>query len=329
MAWLLPLLLCSFLSYRVRGWKLDASCTQMGVGDHIRDGMAGAFDMVDSAHRRLTATPRAADTDELIGHLFAKEGQKSSEVDMWKTQSLFENINLYYRNELTADQEPDWKNIVVFCNLDRFQKVQGRINVYRDKTSGILYSYSQQSCKGASDWVALAVTSNPMDKNIDGMVEENRKPTQLQLCPWFIDWIKNKEYKFHRDVRRTNIGQHVIKAAESSKYGFRQIDVFSLLDKVLLHEMTHGRSIFTTKWDKKVKEGLMDVTDPSFLGFGLPAYGWKRAVSLAKKGEDLGKRRAADNNAETIALFASACLLLDQTDKPRKVDAKGNVIPRT
>lgn len=77
--------------------------------------------------------------------------------------------------------------------------------------------------------------------------------------------------------------------------------------------MMHGRIIYTNYWKpqetnpdkKKLQQGLTDVTDPSFWGLGLPAYGWKRALSLAKKGEDLGKRKAADNNAETLALFAS------------------------
>jgi hypothetical protein len=93
------------------------------------------------------------------------------------------------------------------------------------------------------------------------------------------------------------------------------VDVFSLLDKTLLHEMMHGRiawtefrkvkKIFKNKEEKVTFEGLDDVIDPSFWGLGLPAYGWKRAMSLAKKGQDLRQPKAPDNNAETLALFAS------------------------
>lgn len=112
MALFLLFLICLFFSCRVHGWKMDASCTQMGVENDIRNAMIGAFDMVDSAYNRLTATPRAADTDELIGYLFGKDGRNPSASEMFKTQSIFQNLNLYYRTELTGNQEPDWKNIV-------------------------------------------------------------------------------------------------------------------------------------------------------------------------------------------------------------------------
>jgi hypothetical protein len=89
---------------------------------------------------------------------------------------------------------------------------------------GILYKYNEQSCKGSlSNFVALAVTTNPFITKPPDTIMETRKPTQLQLCPWFVDWLKNKEFKLHRDVLRTNVGQHFLKAAESDKYGFRQI----------------------------------------------------------------------------------------------------------
>jgi hypothetical protein len=113
MTFLLLFLLYSFSSYRqVYGWKLDPSCTQMGVADDIRNAMAGAFDMVNSARVRLSASPWAADTTELIGHLFAKEGQNPNELDMYKTRSVFDSIEHDYKTELTADQVPDRRNIV-------------------------------------------------------------------------------------------------------------------------------------------------------------------------------------------------------------------------
>jgi hypothetical protein len=85
----------------------------------------------------------------------------------------------------------------------------------------VLYKYNEQPCHGTvSDRLALAITMNPR-------VGSNEKPTQIQLCPWFVDWLGNKEFKLSRDVFRTNIGQKVIKKAEAAgKYRFRQIGVF-------------------------------------------------------------------------------------------------------
>jgi hypothetical protein len=90
-------------------------------------------------------------------------------------------------------------------------------------------------------------------------------------------------------------------------------DAFSLLDKVLLHEMTHARSAYVDidEDDQVIQEGLDDVPNPA--GFNrllpsiwkIPAYGWNAAMTLARQGQDLGGLKAPDNNADTIALFGS------------------------
>jgi hypothetical protein len=88
-------------------------------------------------------------------------------------------------------------------------------------------------------------------------------------------------------------------------------DAFNLLDKVLLHEMTHGRGAHSEIDDENfLNEGLDDVKTPGgIFGFGLlepAAYGWSKARKLAEKGQPLGQRKAADNNADTLALFGSS-----------------------
>jgi hypothetical protein len=98
--------------------------------------------------------------------------------------------------------------------------------------NGVLYKYNEQACHGTiGDRLALAVTMNPevelppLPEGFQGKMPQKQKPTQIQLCPWFVDWLGNKEFKLSRDVFRTNIGQKVIKKAEAGKYGFRQIGV--------------------------------------------------------------------------------------------------------
>lgn len=46
-------------------------------------------------------------------------------------------------------------------------------------------------------------------------------PTQVTICPWFVDWIKNKEFRIGDDVYRTNIGRSVIKLSERN-FGLKQ-----------------------------------------------------------------------------------------------------------
>jgi hypothetical protein len=80
------------------------------------------------------------------------------------------------------------------------------------------------------DNIALAITLNPEEPvriQPGGGIGKDRKRTQIQLCPWFLDWLKTKEFKFFRDLKRTNIGLNVIKLAESSKFTLRQIGAFN------------------------------------------------------------------------------------------------------
>lgn len=90
-----------------------------------------------------------------------------------------------------------------------------------------MLKFDEQQCRGSmSDRIALAVTVNPTS-GVEAYKNEVSKsvqiPTQIQLCLWFVDWIKDRRFKLHNDAARSNIGRAVIKLAESTNYGFRQI----------------------------------------------------------------------------------------------------------
>jgi hypothetical protein len=99
--------------------------------------------------------------------------------------------------------------------------------------TGTLLIYREQPCRGlAADVVTLAVTYNTQietgTENGDGTIEwtYDDVATQIQICPWFIDWIKSKEFKTGNDAMRSNIGRAVIKTVESKSFGLRQIGQF-------------------------------------------------------------------------------------------------------
>lgn len=132
---------------------------------------------------------------------------------------------------------------VIYCNHDRFVSVDANKNIYRDESkeeddhavlglmilgNGIYLKHDKQQCKGGSlaDKVALAVTWNPESAESLRSIPFQNHPTQIQICPWFLDWLKNREFKLARDVFRTNIGRLVIKGASSNRFGLRQIGMF-------------------------------------------------------------------------------------------------------
>jgi hypothetical protein len=76
--------------------------------------------------------------------------------------------------------------------------------------------------------------------------------------------------------------------------------------------MTHGRSAYVNydADDNVDSVGLEDVIAPGgYLGLNIipaVAYGWSKTTTLAKKGGHPGEDDGPDNNADTLALFASS-----------------------
>lgn len=95
----------SLLLAVVRSYKIDKSCTDEGIEQNVRDAMTSAFEMVDAAMSRLTATNWDQDTSDLIANLFAREGETARDVQTAKLTSVFENIRTNYRTEATNGNE--------------------------------------------------------------------------------------------------------------------------------------------------------------------------------------------------------------------------------
>ncbi|KAF1836061.1 hypothetical protein BDW02DRAFT_596728 [Decorospora gaudefroyi] len=299
--------------------------------------------MAQSAIDALTADPLDADTIELLGFLYAKEGadpvQLIQQGKFEKTLEVLNSVITNMRTEVIGYTTPSHMDVIIFCHYGRFVEIDKSQNLWRDGTTGLPLRFKEQPCRGGTfiENIALAVTMNPEDAHPafkNNVQLESRRPTQIQLCPWFVDWVKSKKFKLVGDVqKRTKIGRFVIKLAEWKGFGLAQIDAYSLLDKVLLHEMTHGRGAYELRKNNNKKleqQGLLDVPSANsfFKSIEWAAYGWKGAMKIAKTGDDLGGNHAPDNNADTIALLGSVCKLMNHESEPRKVDSKGRIVPR-
>ncbi|KAI4671726.1 uncharacterized protein J4E78_000222 [Alternaria triticimaculans] len=337
------------MSSFVQAYKIDQSCDAKGVTVDVRNAMTSAFEMVSAAYETLTQPPLSSDAQDLVGFLFAREGANPAQLlqqgKLEKTITLLRNIRTYMSTEVTGDATVSASDVIIFCHYDRWVQLEGHKDLWEDTTNGYKLKFNEQQCRGSIlDNVALAVSANPPAKQIEQEIANTgvfktttvRRPAQIQLCSWFVDWIKQKEYKTADDVqKRTKIGRKMINRAASNRMtfglGLNQIDAYSLLDKVLLHEMTHARGAFQ-EWTKKgVVEGIKDVLTPNIFlrQFDWAAYGWEGVGKLARKGGELNTPGGPDNNADTIALFGSACKLMRDPQNPRKVDSKGRIVPVT
>jgi hypothetical protein len=121
---------------------------------------------------------------------------------------------------------------------------------------------------------------------------DDDKASQIQLCPWMLDWAKkikglidakdlNKKARFVEYLANKAVAQDIV---------LSPIDLESILDKVILHEMTHT----------VVGGASRDIDEGNLLKV---RYGWKRCRALAKEG-DTSKTRMGQENADSIALAA-------------------------
>jgi pyruvate/oxaloacetate carboxyltransferase len=92
----------SLLPLPVLSYHVHQSCVDKGIASLVRDGMAGAFEMVDSALSHLNQQQYDSDTANLVRRLFrAKRGQNLNDRrPMDKVSFIFSNINRYYRTEV-------------------------------------------------------------------------------------------------------------------------------------------------------------------------------------------------------------------------------------
>lgn len=76
-----------------------------------------------------------------------------------------------------------------------------------------------------------------------------RTPAEIQLCPWFAEWAKLRGFKTFSDVSLTAWMARFLIPMSVEVGVYTEVDTYSLLDKVLLHEMTH---LFVTRHSSDV-----------------------------------------------------------------------------
>jgi hypothetical protein len=141
-----------------------------------------------------------------------------------------------------------------------------------------------EQCKGAGITVAYTLPS-----------EEGVQPSHVQICPWFINWMKWVDTKSFKDAQtKAMFYQGLSKGLSKIHTLLTPIDVDSLLDKVILHELSHT----------SVAGKSLDVDGPSILTV---KYGWNRCRKLAQEGSG-NFNRQSQVNADSIALLGSGML---------------------
>lgn len=96
----------------VLGYKIDQSCGRKGMENEIRAAMTSAFQMVDSATRRLNEQPLNQNTVEIMRYLFAQPGQDPTTLDMAKTRIVLQRIKDRYETEVPFNDVASFQDAV-------------------------------------------------------------------------------------------------------------------------------------------------------------------------------------------------------------------------
>ncbi|KAJ5464868.1 uncharacterized protein N7458_000554 [Penicillium daleae] len=310
-------LLCAFgltslASAKGLSWKLDKSCQTSDLNDMVTTAVNNAFAMANDEADVLTKILANQDLGQnkenilnVVKWMFTKDGEEPNRERIGVLKSIFTCsfililevglLTVTARMSLLAkakdrkdDEDPDGSTIVIYCGFDRFEPRPGGQWYDKDIDEVLEKDQSFEACKGLQPNVAYT-----------WVPEENSKPSQVQLCPWFLNWMKSKDTKSLRDAEAKGLFWRAISKGLSKAHTLlTPIDVISLLDKVVLHELTHTR----------VAGESLDVDGPSFLTV---RYGWNRCRKLAQEGSD-DRNRQAQVNADSIALCGSAIRYIKQ-----------------
>ncbi|XMA10225.1 hypothetical protein WAI453_003016 [Rhynchosporium graminicola] len=147
-------------------------------------------------------------------------------------------------------------DVKIYCDQNRIERVseEGRKFWFDNQIKNELASEDYSSC-GLNTFM---YTTHPTAKNIY---------MQIQICPHFLNWALPSPEKWTVFLMADywkKVGESFVEKLAYLKY--TPIDVYSLFDKVVLHELTHASRVFRT----------VDVNN----GDGL-AYGWKKCRALS------------------------------------------------
>ncbi|KAI0883960.1 uncharacterized protein GGS22DRAFT_195095 [Annulohypoxylon maeteangense] len=170
--------------------------------------------------------------------------------------------------------------VAIFCDETRLEKVDWSTELY-DSVIEDLHNMNND-CNNAFMYTDTF---------------EN-KPDVIQMCPWFLQYVRAKKYHTTQDLTSTRAKLAVAGLDKLiTKMLYRPIDLLTLWDKCMLHEMMHTKA-----------GGLKDDVN------GFSGYGWKNCKKISTEADK------CFDNADSFAILGSALYWKTQG---REIDDNG------
>ncbi|KAI4949074.1 hypothetical protein J4E91_005537 [Alternaria rosae] len=273
----------------VDAYMIDDDC-----GGFVEKKIDSAFRLISTVITELEKTPVNADVDDLFNTLFGETatsiGNNGARTDhflprMKRLAAIQKRID----SDQTSS-EADIYDVRFYCTTNRIVKRSDGEYVNKDRNN---LAYNPKELKSE-----FAHCYNIEQPTLMITMTTTGGHSEIQICPWFLR--KSRGFKF-TDLQDTSqpfyamLSKLIIPIAAVTRY--RPIDALVLMDKVIVHELTH-----TTQ----ARPATSDMTDN--------AYGFKNARRLVQAWQaDKSLERDPIFNADSNALFAVGTWIIINT----------------
>ncbi|KAI9680653.1 MAG: hypothetical protein M1817_004093 [Caeruleum heppii] len=312
-----------------RAYMIDEATCTGDTRDWLKKQIDCAFNVIEAAVNALNDNSRDESITKLLDILIATSDDNTYVTPAQAVLARFDGVSpgnnpagmrfgypgiLSMREEKTDNLQAD--DVKFYCSTDRFEKVKDSAgnDRFRDNEFEELLPFDQGDPRKACDGATMAFTYVP---------EDTTRWSTITMCPWFLNYAR--ELKFPEcgtfGDKFKGLSAKALDEPVRIILGYTKMDIYSLFDKVIIHELTHTRSGGET-WDS-----LMDPNGGE--GLKNTAYGFKNCKEIRARHAVVGDSvlpNTPQNNADTFALFASGVRLINAGGA---VDENGKVTKPT
>lgn len=285
--WICLITLLLNLLTGVYGYMIDQDC-----GDDtqfVQNKIDAAFRLIANAVTELNRNPINPDVDNWFNTLFGRPASQLPNSKVLVRMNALAAISQHNQIDQTVPGAPGQgvTDVRFYCTTKRITKLDDGRYINKNR-SNLAYDPHELESRFAHCYDLTEPTLMITMRFVNLY-------TEIQICPWFLR--KSRGFKV-TDLVDTNqpfyatLSKLVIPVA--AKILYTPIDVFILMDKVIVHELMHTHQAY-----------------PLTVDLGSEPYGFKNAVKLVRawRGNPT-EQNDPQRNADTNALFASGTWII-------------------
>jgi hypothetical protein len=232
---------------------LHSLTSALGDTQYVQDRIDAAFRIMATAVTELNVNPVNPNIDNLHNSLFGLPWDNSKPHNVKKTFESLARISQHNNVDQTVAGPlgQGISDVRFYCTVDRIEKRRdGDTIQYFNKDRNVVYKADELTSPGGS----YANCFDIRDSTMMVTLKVKEKFSEIQICPWFLR--KARDFKFRdlgdfKSLAFTTLSRVAIPIVAWTMY--RPIDLFLLVDKMIVHELTHTEQALYPTIDMRPK----------------------------------------------------------------------------